>query len=114
MIRRTTDPFEGIPVKSNVELVLRHYEDLVNGGDLSAADRDLSPEFIDHAAPPDTPPGPEATKAFIAMLREALPDIHVSHDYVVDQGDLVAVQARWQGTHLGSCSASLRPGERSR
>jgi len=51
MIRRTTDPFEGIPVKSNVELVLRHYEDLVNGGDLSAADRDLSPEFIDHAAP---------------------------------------------------------------
>jgi predicted ester cyclase len=89
------------PPVSNKVLVSRHYEDFINKGDLSAADRDLRPDFIDHAAPPGTPPGPESAKAWITMVGAAFPDIHVVEEQVIATGDMVGVLACWQGTHNG-------------
>jgi len=43
------------PSNPNAAIVSRHYEDFINRGDLSAADRDLHPEFLDHAAQPGYP-----------------------------------------------------------
>jgi len=89
------------PQSPNVELVHRHYEDFINGGDASAADRDLRPDFVDHAAPAGTPPGPDSAKSWIAMVRAGFPDIHVTEEHVVANGDTVGVLARWEGTHKG-------------
>jgi predicted ester cyclase len=87
---------------SNKDLVSRHYEDFVNRGELSAADRDLRPDFIDHAAPPGTPPGPESAKGWITMVRGGFPDIRVREEQSIASGDLVGVLARWTGTHKGA------------
>ena len=90
------------PTHPNALLVSRHYEDLVNRGDLTAADRDIHPDFVDHEAPPDTPPGPASVKGWITMVRAAFPDITVQEDQIIASGDRVAVLARWTGTHHGS------------
>jgi predicted ester cyclase len=85
--------------RPNVQLVRRHYEDLVNRGDLTAADRDIRADFIDHAAPPDTLPGPESVKSWITMVRASFPDITVTEEQVIAQGSMVGVVAVWRGTH---------------
>ncbi len=86
---------------ANIELVLRHYDEFLNNGDMSAAERDLRPDFVDHAAPPGTPPGLESSKAFIMSVRSAFPDIHFTEDEVIANGDMVAVSGLWEGTHEG-------------
>ena len=78
-------------VHPNQALVSRHYEDLVNQGDTSAADRDLRPDFVDHGAPPGTPPGPGSVKDWIGMVRGAFPDIQVVEEHSIANGDMVAV-----------------------
>lgn len=85
----------------NVELVRRHYEDFINRGEMGAADRDLRADFVDHAAPPDAPPGPDTAKRWIEAVRTGFPDIAVHDDVVIAQGDMVAVLATWRGTHTG-------------
>jgi predicted ester cyclase len=89
------------PPVSNKVLVSRHYEDFINKGDLSAADRDLRPDFIDHAAPPGTPPGPESAKSWITMVRTGFPDIQLREEQSIASGDMVGVLACWRGTHQG-------------
>jgi predicted ester cyclase len=90
------------PNNPNIELVQRHYRDFINFGDASAADRDLRSDFVDHAAPPGTPPGPDSAKNWIAMVRSAFPDIRVTEEQIIGNGDLVGVLGRWEGTHDGS------------
>jgi predicted ester cyclase len=90
------------PPLSNKDLVSRHYEDFINRGDLSAADRDLRSDFVDHAAPPGTPPGPESAKNWIRMVRAGFPDIEVREEQSVASGDMVGIVAAWTGTHNGS------------
>ncbi|HEY1652246.1 MAG TPA: ester cyclase [Acidimicrobiales bacterium] len=79
----------------------RHYEDFINRGDLSAADRDLRADFIDHAAPEGTPPGAESAKGWIAMVRGGFPDLRVDEEESIANGDMVGVLACWRGTHTG-------------
>ena len=89
------------PLHPNILLVSRHYDDLINRGDLSAADRDIHPAFVDHAAPPGAPVGPAGVKGWIAMVHDAFPDMTVTMEDHVASGDLVGVVARWNGTHQG-------------
>lgn len=85
----------------NVRLVRRHYEDVVNHGDLAAVERDLADDFVDHAAPPGTPPGPASVKEWIVTIRGGFPDLHVTEEHLVAESDRVGVLARWEGTHDG-------------
>jgi predicted ester cyclase len=89
------------PPNRNAAIVSRHYEDFINRGDLGAADRDLHPGFVDHAAPPGTPPGPDSAKAWISMVRTGFPDIRVTEEQVIANGNMVGVLACWRGTHNG-------------
>ena len=87
--------------EANRQLVWDHYKQLVNRKNLAAADVHLAPDFIDHAAPPGSPRGPEAARQAMARLHSALPDVWVRLEDMVSEGDRVAVRAVWRGTHLG-------------
>jgi steroid delta-isomerase-like uncharacterized protein len=102
---RTLSPRElasSTTAEANKQLVREHYEQLVNRKNLAAADVQLAPDFIDHAAPPGTPRGPEAARLAMAGLHHALPDVWVTLEDVVAEGDRVAVRATWRGTHQGT------------
>jgi SnoaL-like polyketide cyclase len=100
------------PPASNKDLVRRHYEDFINRGDLSAADRDLRPDFIDHAAPPGTPPGPESAKIWITMVRTGFPDIQVREEQSIGGGDEAVTWSEFllvgAGPMMVPCLASNR------
>lgn len=88
--------------EANKQLVREHYEQLVNRKNLAAAEVQLASDFIDHAAPPGTPRGPEAARLALTRLHHALPDVWVTLEDVVAEGDRVAVRATWRGTHQGT------------
>jgi predicted ester cyclase/catechol 2,3-dioxygenase-like lactoylglutathione lyase family enzyme len=87
---------------ANKQLIREHYEELVNRKNFAAADRQLTADFIDHGSPPGTPRGPEAAKLAMQRLHSALPDVWVTLDEVIAEGDRVAVRATWRGTHQGA------------
>jgi steroid delta-isomerase-like uncharacterized protein len=85
----------------NKKLILDHYESFLHQQDADAVRKQLAADFRDHEMPPGTLPGPDAALEYRAMLHNAFPDLRVKIEDIVAEGDLVAVRARWIGTHRG-------------
>ena len=88
-------------LEANKRLIRDHYEQLVNRNNWDAADQQLAPDFIDHAAPIGTPRGSAAAKLAMQRLHFAIPDVRVTLEDVLAEGDRVVVRATWRGTHQG-------------
>ena len=88
-------------VEENKVLFRRTYEELLNGGDLSVADQLVSPDFVNHEAPPGRDRGPESMRGLAVMLRTAFPDLHFEIEELVAEGDVVAGRLSMSGTHEG-------------
>jgi ketosteroid isomerase-like protein len=82
------------------EFVLRHFEDFVNRKDLSAADRNFAPGYQEHGSdsPPGLPAGPEGPKQYLRAAFQRFPDIHVTVDDIIAEGDKVVVRNTWRAT----------------
>ncbi|HYW04415.1 MAG TPA: ester cyclase [Gammaproteobacteria bacterium] len=86
--------------EANRQLIEEHYA-AVWSGDETAVRRQVAADFVDHAMPDGTPPGPEAVLELSRTLRSGFPDMQVTVLQAVAEGDRVAVHARWSGTHQG-------------
>ncbi len=84
----------------NKKLVLAHYESFLRQ-DSDAVRKQLSADYRDNEMPPGTPLGPEAVLKFRSMLHAAFPDLRITIEDIVAEGDRVAVRASWIGTHRG-------------
>ena len=83
------------------KIVRNFVERGVNQKEMAAFDEFYSPEFVDHALPPNLPPGLEGRKMFASAFYNAFPDLTITiEDWVVD-GQKVAVRQSAQGTHQG-------------
>jgi len=80
--------------------VRQHFEDFVNQQDLSAADRNFGPDYLEHGAdaPANSPPGPEGPKRYLAAAFKRYPDIHVTIEDIIAEGDRVVVRNIWRAT----------------
>jgi len=85
----------------NRAMVRRQFEELINHKDLAALE-DLAPDFVDHQVPPEQPAGPEGVRQWITHLHEVCPDLQVTIEDIVADGDKVVVRNTWRGTHSGS------------
>jgi predicted ester cyclase len=80
--------------------VRRHFEEFVNRQDLSAAERNFAAEYQVHGTdvPPDLPPGPSGPKQYLAAAFQRFPDIHVTIEDIIAEGDRVVVRNTWRAT----------------
>ncbi len=85
--------------EANKALVREHYDATTTAYRPAAIERQVAPDFIDHGSPEIV--GPEGVKAHIKALRTAFPDLSVTIEDMVAEGDLVAVRGTWRGTHQG-------------
>ena len=76
-------------------IVLRIQEESFNHGNYDALD------VVYHDHPPGSPSGPEGTKQFASMLRSAFPDLHITVDDIIAEGDKVVLRQTMRGTHQG-------------
>jgi predicted ester cyclase len=81
-------------------VVRRYYEDLWNAGDVTVIDDCMAPEVLAHLDGDDHV-SRDGWRAGVTRWRSAFPDIHHVVDHLVAEGDLVAANIRFTGTHRG-------------
>lgn len=86
---------------ANRSLVRRWYEDFINGHDVSVLDDLVSPDFQSHVLSGAPGRGRDELKVIDGALLAAVPDLRVTIEDMVAEGDRVAVRYSARGTHLG-------------
>lgn len=88
--------------EANLELARRWTEDVWSGQDLAVIDELLAPDAVHHGAAFPDVQGPEAVAEAVGRQLAAFPDIGLTVDAAVSEGDLVAVRWSGTGTHQGA------------
>lgn len=83
------------------EVIERIYSEGLNDGDLTAADRYLTPDFINNGSHDDSMSGPEAFKHTIKIQRSAFSDIKYEILDFMSDGDKAAIRWVMHGRHTG-------------
>ena len=97
----------------NKALVRRQEEELFSRGNLDAADDIYAPDYVGHdPSNPMDVRGLEAAKQAAADYREAFPDLRVTVEDLIAEGDRVAAHLRFRGTHLGELDGIAPTGRR--
>jgi len=80
--------------------VRQHFEDFVNRQDLAAADRNFAADYQEHGSdvPPGLPAGPAGPKQYLAAAFQRFPDINVTIEDIISEGDKVVVRNTWRAT----------------
>jgi len=89
-------------VESNKALVQRWITEFFNQGKLELADEMFAPEFVQHD--PGTPGdfrGPEGAKRYVETYRTGFPDVTLTIEDMVAEGDKVVTRWSGRGTHTG-------------
>jgi ketosteroid isomerase-like protein len=100
-------PEEEMMSEANKELVRRHFEDIWNRKDLAVADELMAEDYLEHALAPfgQTEPGrvngPAAMRQTAEWLLAQFPDLQMTIEAMVAEGDTVAVRVLSEGTNLG-------------
>jgi steroid delta-isomerase-like uncharacterized protein len=87
--------------EENRALIRRFLEELFNQRDMTAIDRYIAADYVDHVVPPGVPPTRDGFKQFVGGFLNALPDFHYTIEDVIGEGDKVAVRLSAQGTQTG-------------
>lgn len=86
---------------SNKQLLLRFFEAIYNQGDLRVADEIVTVDYVNHNPAPGETPGREGCKAFVAYLRRAFADLHITIEDQITEGDKVVTRFTISGCHRG-------------
>ncbi len=83
--------------------VYSHFiQQVFNEGNFDALDELLAPDYSIEEAPPGTAQGAEGVKQIVTMFRGAFPDLQITLDELVAEGDSVAARSTSRGTHRGA------------
>jgi steroid delta-isomerase-like uncharacterized protein len=90
-------------VEENTALARRELEEIFDAkGNLDDAEEIYAPNYISHQPAGDEDiRGVEAMKQFAASMREAFPDLKVTIEEQIAEGDRVLTRFRTRGTHRG-------------
>jgi steroid delta-isomerase-like uncharacterized protein len=87
---------------TNVAASRRIVEEAFNQGNLATIDELTAADFVNHdPSDPTEAHGPEGAKAFITAYRTAFPDLHITIEDTIADGDQVVFRWTSRGTHRG-------------
>ena len=101
--------------EDNKAQLRRIYEECFNQGNLATADELVAPDARDTSPgiPPGIPTtGPDGLKGIVSLLRSAFPDLQVTIDEIIAEGDMVVARATFTGTHRGNFQGIQPTGKR--
>ena len=84
--------------EENKAVMRRFYE---ASGDVERQIDLLSADYVDHSLPPGMSPGAEGFRQLAAGFGRAFPDLQVTVEHLVAEGELVAGRVTVTGTHRG-------------
>ena len=83
-------------------MVRAFIEEVLNQGQLDAADRFFWEDMVEQVPFPGQGPGIEGLKDVVRGMRAAFPDIHWLVEEQLTEGDRVLTRFEWTGTHEGA------------
>ena len=101
--------------QADKELVRRHFEEIWNQQNLGVADELMAQDYVEHAvapfgqAEPGRVNGPAATRQTVDWLLAQFPDLHMTVEAIVADGDTVAVRVLSEGTNLAPLNGVVPP-----
>ena len=90
--------------EDNKALVHRFFQEFWDQKNLAVADELLAATHVDHTpgSPPGLPPGPEGFKQFASVYFAAFPDLRLTIEDMVAEGDKVVTRWTSHATHTGN------------
>jgi len=89
----------GFTLEEMKAFVQRHFEDFVNRRKSDVALTNFSDGFLDHDEAGGPVVGPLAAKTMMESAYRLWPDLHVSVEDILAEGDKVMVRNRWSATN---------------
>ncbi len=99
-----------MPPEDQKQVYRRYAEEVINRRRADALDRYVSRDVVYHA-PAGVPPNFEGLDAQVRMFLEAFPDLWVTLEDMVAEGDRLAVRLTFKGTHAREFRGLLGTGK---
>lgn len=99
-------------LEENKTLARRWFEEGFTQGNLDVADELFAADYVNHNALPGQGTGPEGTKHNVTMLRSGFPDLQVTVEDQIAEGDKVVTRWAMSGTHQGALMGVAPTGKR--
>jgi predicted ester cyclase len=89
--------------EDNKALIRRFFEEVYTKKNVAAIEEFIAPNHIDHSASAlGSPAGPEGSRQLIGMMLMVFPDLHVTMEDMIAEGDKVVVRLTMHGTQQGA------------
>jgi len=88
--------------QDNVATYRRWFDEGWSRGKVGLVDEMYSPDYVTHSIPPEFAPNRDGLKTFLHAFRGGMPDLRITVEDVVAQGDRVAGRLTGSGTHTGN------------
>lgn len=96
----------------NKAIIRQYIERLWAGGDISAVDQYISPNFVGRTAGMPIAEGREGFKQMLLQVQNAFSDQNYDLQDIIGEDDKVVVRWAWQGTHVGEMMGMPATGKR--
>jgi len=98
--------------EQNKNIVRRLFEEVWNKGQVSVADELFTPNYNHHdSSTPDVGRGPESEKKRVTLYRNAFPDMRLTIDDILTEGETVVARWSCRGTHKGDLNGIAPTGK---
>jgi steroid delta-isomerase-like uncharacterized protein len=101
--------------ETNKTVSRRFFEEVFGKGKLNVLDEIIAKDHVNSGPGtiPGLPNGPEGSKQFVTVYRNAFPDVHFTIDEQIAEGDKVVTRWTAQGTHQGELAGLPATGKSS-
>ena len=101
--------------ETNKTVARRFLEEVWNKGNLAVLDEIIVKDHVNSGpgSIPGLPTGPEGSKQFVTVYRNAFPDVHFTIDDQIAEGDKVMTRWSAEGTHKGELAGLPATGKSS-
>jgi predicted ester cyclase len=82
--------------------VVDHFDDFVNKRNAGVIHKNMSSRFYDHDGPGGKPAGSDGDEKMMLKMYEAMPDLRITIEDIVAEGDRVVCRNIWRWTDIAS------------
>jgi steroid delta-isomerase-like uncharacterized protein len=98
--------------EGNKNIVRRLFEEVWNKGNLQVTDDLFTPNYTHHdSSTPDVGRGPESEKKRVTLYRTAFPDLRLTVEDIIAEGETVVARWSCRGTHKGDLNGIAPTGK---
>jgi predicted ester cyclase len=95
----------------NKAIAGRLFDEVLNKHSLAPCDELYDPNYVPNSLPPGFSPDREGVKQYHRQYFQAFPDMHLTIEGMIAEGDWVAVRYTGRGTHQGELMGIPRTGK---